>query len=213
LNHKLNLSIKLLAVDSVKCYDSYQSALTALGKIPARYSINFKEGEDTAAAALVTFTSECALKASVDPCLAWLTANADAPTTGLGGAFTTACSIPSPTANAADCATAYDALIKAVEALTGARKVDMMASPVDEFNSFVTKCPLTSHTKVCYDAIQGISTVTGPVKNDLSKIQTNCNPVPKQPADSGDDNALHVFSSNLKIVLFIWSLFNICNLI
>jgi hypothetical protein len=213
-DNNLKSSPKLLEVDSVKCYNSYQAALTALNAIPERHSITLKDGEVAAAAtALTSFGSECALKVSVNPCKEFLTDNSATPGDGLGEDFTETCSIPSPTANAADCVTAYNALITAIQAITTTRKIDMMAAPAEEFDAFVTKCALTSHTKVCYDEIKDIDTTTGPKKTDLSKIQTNCNPVSKQPAGGSGEDGIHTFSLNFKIVMSICILFNIYFLI
>jgi hypothetical protein len=172
-NIKKYSSIKMLSVDSVKCYQAYTAALAALDEVTTRVSI-LKEGEQAAIDALAEFEAQCAAKAEDNICAQFLTDNAS-PVPDLSSGFATACAIPAPTEDSNDCPTAYDTLVDAIQGL--ASRIKLKNAATAPFNSFVTKCAKTSHKTECLAIIADVSTTDGPSKSILAEFQANCNPV------------------------------------
>jgi hypothetical protein len=201
-------TIDFLEVDSVLCYDYYTSSLTTFK------AIDPDNPSDPNIAALNnildTFKLNCLQTLAKDGCSAAVDDLIGDPKQTKATEFETKCEISEPTADTKDCYSAYDALVKAIEKLKPAEsgKIKIKASPADEFNDFVAKCPKTSHAVACKTILADISTATGPVYNNLQDIKEKClvsapteDPT-EEPAESkGDAGIASLFLANKKVLL------------
>jgi hypothetical protein len=198
-------SVKLLAVDSVKCYDEYANAVDKIGKITpdARRRAGLLDAKvDAAAAALTAFKTECAITtATGTDCADFLTDHATEPAYEDLADFKKDCKVSEPTANIEGCPAAYEALIKAIQDIEDNTKIKLHVDPTPDeaLDAFVTKCAATAHAEQCFDVLEGIDTAVGPVEDDLADIQGKCNPTTSTQGGAG----FLSFSLNTKLLMFI----------
>jgi hypothetical protein len=184
-------SIKLLDVDSVKCYDAYADAVDKIGKITPDSGSRTRLLDvkvDAAAAALTTFTTECAITtATGTDCAGFLAAHATEPAYEDLANFKEDCKVSEPTANIEGCPAAYEALVKAIQDIEDDTKIKLHVdpTPAEALDSFVTKCAATAHTEQCFDVLKEIDTAAGPGEDDLADVQGKCNPTTSTQGGAG----------------------------
>jgi hypothetical protein len=200
-------SIRFHAVDSVLCYAKYTAALSALQTEAGKITRKSASLLDSPADELGAFATACANKNSVKACGDVVTAQTDTVTKDGPKEFTDNCKIDEPKADAEDCYSAYDALIKALEALkpTTPSKIQLKATDT-QLDNFVTKCAKTSHSDKCLAVLSPIDPAVGPVYDNLDNIQKNC--VVEAPSTGGGDFGIRSFSTSSGFLIIITILAN-----
>jgi Tfp pilus assembly major pilin PilA len=203
-------------VDTFKCLASYQEVISKIGKLLVRResggSIAIFDDISDVNNAITEFKTQCDKTQSDTACDGVLTVIGTAPTQANTADFATKCTVTAATANGDGCYNAYDALIKAVEALKpSTRKSQLKVSPADEFKTFTEKCLKTVQGTTCYNVIKDF-TAAGPAYANLDSLKASCkvDPPPPEPEADGGKN---IFSSNLNLLFLMSSILTFCFMI
>jgi hypothetical protein len=180
---------------------AYTAAVSALQAAVATGKNNLPGLKASPADEVAAFVKECAKKNAVPACGGAVT-DVGTPSTTNVPTFVSACEIDSPTADASDCYTTYDTLIKALEALKPPGPKISLKDTGAQLDAFVTKCPKTAHSTTCLPVLSAFDTTTGPGYTDLQSIQKSCN-VPDPNAETNNDGSLITFSPGSVFLMLI----------
>jgi hypothetical protein len=185
-----NISLLVGEIDYLGCYAAYLKAVASIGALTAAKQVlpEIKDAaSDAAFADLVAFKSQCAATAIVsayDTAIGSLTAVVKGDETKL----TTHCKVNPPGADAADCYTAYAALIASLDKpATKKQHIPEFKDIASDYLNYKNKCPTTVNTKACYDILIVIDK-TIPEKKDIDDIKDKCSV--NAPTETKKDGAM-----------------------
>jgi hypothetical protein len=209
----INYSTKVLVneVDNQLCPAAYKDALAKLKLVvtaaPVRGSVNFLDAADDAAKlALGIFIDLCEKTYAVKACGDVADAQVAKPDVSGADKFSKNCAITDPTADTENCYGAYDAFIKALEALKPpSPRVNLKATAAELGTDFLDKCPKTVNGLDCFGTLIAIDSVTGPGYVDLANVQKNCK---VEPPKTNTDMGLLSFSAKSKLIIMISLMIN-----
>jgi hypothetical protein len=211
------------------CYSAYTDAVSSLSQITDRkQNIKLKTFQED----LTKFKEVCKKTAEEGgTCAGTIATILGAATAANAAKFQTDCVVTPPVVDAANCFTAYEALIQALENLESRRSVKniLKVAPVDQYNAFLAQCPTTTNSPACSLILNEISE-TGPTKANLEAIKSECavddpnlkpnsdpnensNPADENPADPKGDAGIASLNLNSKLILFISIIAHFCFLI
>jgi hypothetical protein len=209
----INYSSKVLStkVDSPLCPAAYKDALAKLRLVltdPRQTLVNVLAASDDAKDALDVFIELCDKTYDGADCKATADGQKTKPDNTGATKFSKDCTVTDPTADTDNCYEAYDALVKALEALKpSTSRIGLKATIVQLTTDFLGKCPKTVNGLDCFGTLGGIDLAVGPVYSDLANVQKNCK-VEAPKTNNDPDIGLLSFSASSKVIIMISLMIN-----